>query len=114
MVHVLDVAFSMARAAGCRNIPSGTYILSNENYRVIDIANTIKEIIDCEVNITEMKFEDQRNYKVNNTKAKSVGLFCSTTLLDGILYMYSVMGSGRIANIWAPAFHNEKYLRNNQ
>lgn len=113
MVNVLDVAYNIARAALLGQNWSGTYILSHKNFRVIDIANTIKEIIDCEVNITEMKFEDQRNYKVNNSKAIAAGFLCKTILLDGILKMYEVMGSGRIANIWSPAFHNEKYLRNN-
>ena len=61
MLHVKDV--SEAVAFCLENNITGLYNLSENNYRIKEIARTIKEVEpSTEVEYTEMEFEDQRNY----------------------------------------------------
>ena len=112
LIHVRDVGRVFAMAA-LDDKPSGTYILSGGNFTIKNVALLIKKLVapDVQVNITDMKFEDQRNYKVSSAKAESVGYVTQMTLIDGIQEMRDIVVEGRIANVWSPAFHNAEYLK---
>ena len=67
LLHVRDV--STAIYHGIKNNIDGLYNLSYDNYKISDLAKKIEEKIEgCEIQYTDMKFEDLRNYKVDNSK----------------------------------------------
>jgi len=111
LLHVKDAAEIMAGAAIGIYEP-GTYILSYQNYKIIDVAREIMEtceLPDDHIKITDMKFEDLRNYKVDNTKSIGAGIEAHRTLGDGILEMSETFD--RIANVWDVKFHNARYVK---
>lgn len=111
LLHVKDAAEIMAGAA-IELYPSGTYILSHKNYKIIDVAKEIMEtceLPDDHIKITDMKFEDLRNYRVDNSKATDAGIDAERTLGDGILEMSETFD--RIANVWDVKFHNARYVK---
>ncbi len=112
LIHVRDVGRVFAMAA-LEDKPPGTYILSSGNFTIRDVALLIKRIVapEVKVNITDMKFEDQRNYKVSGAKAEAAGFTTQMSLIDGIQEMRDVVVSGRVADVWSPAFHNAEYLK---
>lgn len=112
LIHVRDVGRIFAIAA-IEEKPTGTYILSSGNFTVRDVAMLVKKLVapNLTVNVTDMKFEDQRNYKVTNIKAEAVGFKTQMTLIDGIQEMRDVVEEGRVADVWNPSFHNAKYIQ---
>lgn len=112
LIHVRDVGRIFALAAIDSNAPAGTYVLSEGNFTIKQVAQLIKKLVapNCKVIVTDMKFEDQRNYKVSNAKAISNGFATQMTLIDGIQEMKDIVVEGRIKDVWSPAFHNAKYI----
>jgi nucleoside-diphosphate-sugar epimerase len=111
LIHVRDVGRVFAMAALSDKL-SGTYILSSGNFTIRQVAELIKKVLDSnvQVNVTDMKFEDQRNYKVSSKKAEAAGFTTVMTLIDGIQEMRDVVVEGRIKNVWDAAFHNAEYI----
>ena len=112
LVHVKDVAMIVARAGLIGTTGLGTYILSLDNYRIIDIADELKKAFNKEldITITDMKFEDLRNYKVDPAKSRSVPMSQFTpftTLEDGIKDM--IASYDKIKNPWHIEYHNARY-----
>lgn len=113
LLHVQDAGLAFANAAIGR-YKTGTYILSHENMMIGDLADLIVHLVGSgKINKTESKFEDLRNYRVNNTKAKSEHFMSTISLNSGINAMIKVMKEGRIADIWSPEFHNARYVGDN-
>jgi nucleoside-diphosphate-sugar epimerase len=111
LIHVRDVGRMFAKVALEKKDP-GTYILSGGNFTIQQVAELIKKVVapDIKINVTDMKFEDQRNYKVSAEKAAAQGLHPQMTLIDGIQEMRDVVLDGRIKNVWDAAFHNTEYI----
>lgn len=116
LLHVRDAGELMASAT-LKQKPSGcsygTYILAYRNYTISDLAKNILSICNLPMSrmeITEMPFEDQRNYRVDSNRR---GAFWLTrfTLFDGISEMAQVVKEGRIANLWSTAHHNARYAK---
>lgn len=121
LLHVRDAGELMALAC-VRGKPSklahgrdayGTYILSHANYTILELAESI--LIACgrplhQLQVTEIPFEDQRNYKVSG---KRRGNFWITRfpLIIGISEMQKVINEGRIANVWDVKHHNARYTK---
>jgi nucleoside-diphosphate-sugar epimerase len=111
LIHVRDVGRILADAA-INSTAVGTYILSEGNFKIHQVAEIIKKVVapNCKINVTDMKFEDQRNYKVNSDKATKAGFSTQMTIIDGIQEMRDLLIEGRIADVWHPSFHNAKFL----
>lgn len=110
MLHVRDAAFAFATAAIKDGVfPIGKYILSKENVTIGNLADRIIESVGAgEVIKTDAKFEDLRNYKVDNSKSK----FEPTLSIEaGIKEMARVVREGRISNVWDSKYHNAKYIK---
>lgn len=120
LLHVRDAGELMALAC-VRGRPHpitpssddfGTYILAHANYTILQLAECILSACGLsreQLEVTEIPFEDQRNYKVSG---KRRGKFWLTRfpLAAGIHEMQKVIKEGRIADVWAPQFHNAKYI----
>ena len=110
MLHVKDV--SEAVAFCLENNITGLYNLSENNYRIKEIARTIKEVEpSTEVEYTEMEFEDQRNYKVKNDKILATGWSPKHTLIEGVAEIVKIFKEERICNPWDSIYSNEGFLK---
>lgn len=109
MIHVKDVGRLMAKAAIETFV--GTYILSHSNHRIVDIAREIAIFTNGELEVTESKFEDLRNYKVDNDKMLNVGLRPWYTLSDAVAEMLSFAKRGTVKNLWDSSYNNAKFLQ---
>jgi len=110
LLHVRDV--STAILHGLDNDISGLYNLSYKNYVISDLAGEIKkQIPDCNVSYTDMKFEDLRNYRVTNDKYLSTGWIPTYSLEDGIKQIISLIKEGRIKDVADLVYSNAAYMR---
>lgn len=97
LIHVTDVASTI-----CGNLATekyGTYNLSTNNHTIIEIAETIKKLIPhTKIDLTQLPFEDQRNYRVSTEKSNSIStfnLFSIEATVNSILKLHK---EGRIKN----------------
>jgi len=119
LLHVRDAGELMAFAA-MRTTNAltgggsyGTNILMLKNSTIIDLARLIARICDLGedgINVTNMPFEDQRNYRISSEHRGSWWIK-RFSLEDGIKEMVDVAKEGRIADIWGEMHHNAKYSR---
>jgi nucleoside-diphosphate-sugar epimerase len=110
LLHVRDAALAIVESISKDQV--GIFNLSLENYKIIDIARLVeKSFPGLEVNLTEIPFQDARNYKVNNDKcSKSLNFLAKTSVLDGILEVKKLLENKRIKDVNNPRYTNQKYL----
>lgn len=110
LLHVRDV--STAIAHGLRNNTSGLYNLSYKNYKICDLGKEVKKIIPlCDIQYTDMKFEDLRNYRVKNDKILKTGWVPCYTLEDGISQIFSLIKDKRIKDTTDIVYSNAAFMR---
>ena len=110
LLHVRDV--STAIVHGIRNNINGLYNLSYKNYRISELADEIqKEIDGCEVQYTQMKFEDLRNYRVLNNKILETGWKPHYSLRDGIEQVSNLIFEKRVKDVTDLIYSNAAYMR---
>jgi nucleoside-diphosphate-sugar epimerase len=111
LIHVRDVGRIFAESVDDNY--TGKIVLSHRNYKIVDIANQIMSSIDCgsKLIVTEAKFEDLRNYKVDNRKALNNNIMTRLTLKDGIEEIRQAFRSGRIKDPWILPYHNAKFMK---
>jgi len=99
LVHVQDVANTMC--ANMRTTKFGTYNLMSTNSKIVDIARTIVDRLPhVKLNVTEMLFEDQRNYKADNSKIKAtLNHFDKLDLQSTIHDIICLYQNGRVKNL---------------
>lgn len=110
LLHVKDVARAMVQ-----NIESehkGVYNLARQNVRIIDLAYQVRNHFpDAEMKLTDMKFQDSRNYRVSADKAKEVlGFNPVYSIDDGIDEMKQLIETRRIKDVTNPRYSNQLYL----
>ncbi len=110
LLHVRDAATAIVESIKIKE--TGIYNLSLQNYKIIDIARLVEKFFpSLEVNITEIPFQDARNYKVNNEKCvNKLNFIARTTVEDGILEVKKILENKRIKDINDPRYTNQKYL----
>jgi nucleoside-diphosphate-sugar epimerase len=110
LLHVKDV--STAILYGLENNITGMFNLSYNNYTMrqltVEISNIVKDI---KVEYIDMKFEDQRNYRVKNDKILATGWKPQFTLQDGIIEMVEIFRENRIKDHSDPVYSNEAFLK---
>ena len=111
LLHVKDVANAIEH-----NISSdtkGIFNLHYKNFKIIEIAEKIKEKIpDVSIETTPLPFQDARNYQVSSDKLKlETGFEASIELTQGIEEMYNLISSNRIKDINDPRYSNQNYLQ---
>lgn len=97
-----------------RNI-RGTYILSEGNYTMKTLGELMKDIFpDIELKLTDITFEDARNYRVMNKKASSTFKYIPLyNIRTEVLKMKKVFEEHRIADISEDTYHNGNFIKNN-
>ena len=111
LLHVKDVANAIEH-----NISSNTkgiFNLHYKNFKIIEIAEKIKEKIpDVSIKTTPLPFQDARNYQVSSDKLKlETGFEASIELTQGIEEMYNLISSNRIKDINDPRYSNQNFLQ---
>lgn len=111
LIHVRDVGRIFAESVDDEYV--GKFVLSHRNYKIIDIANVIMDEVKTSSNlhVTEAKFEDLRNYKVDNRKSLKSGILTRLSLRDGIFELNEAFRSGRIKNPWILQYHNARFMK---
>ena len=109
LLHVRDAAEAFVFSIK-KNL-SGLYNLSRENFQIKDLAHEIAKIVpDTEIKYVDMKFEDLRNYKVDNSHILSTGWESKYSLEYGINKIYQIIDTKRLKNINDIVYSNAKYM----
>lgn len=110
IISVKDIAGYIIEASERKT--SGTFVLSYKNTTIKELGNlVIKQIPDTKLNITEISFQDARNYKVDNTK--SVDYFnykAQYSVESEINEMVKIFREQRLKNPDDDIYSNGKYL----
>lgn len=111
LLHVKDVANAIAHTLDTQT--NGVFNLHYKNFKIIEIANEIKnKISDVEIETTPLPFQDARNYQVSSDKLKdSTGFQATVDLTQGINEMYELISSNRIKDINDPRYSNQNFLQ---
>ena len=111
LLHVKDVANAIAHTLDTQT--NGVFNLHYKNFKIIEIANEIKnKISDAEIETTPLPFQDARNYQVSSDKLKdATGFQATVDLTQGINEMYELISSNRIKDINDPRYSNQNFLQ---
>jgi nucleoside-diphosphate-sugar epimerase len=110
LLHVRDAA--RAVIANLETSHTGVFNLNKQNVRIIDLAYQVRNHFpDIEIERTEMKFQDARNYRVNSEKAARVFGFQPGESIDGgIEEVKDLVVNGRIKDVNNPRYTNQLFL----
>jgi len=111
LLHVRDAAKAIHESISSKEV--GIFNLSLDNFKIIDIANAIKDHFpSLEILIEDIPFQDTRNYRVDNSKSLNLLNFkADILLLDGIKEIKKLLMETRIKDINNPRYTNQKYLK---
>ena len=111
LLHVKDVANAIAHTLDTQT--NGVFNLHYKNFKIIEIANEIKnKISDVEIETTPLPFQDARNYQVSSDKLKdATGFQATVDLTQGINEMFELISSNRIKDINDPRYSNQNFLQ---
>jgi nucleoside-diphosphate-sugar epimerase len=89
------------------------FVISKQNIKIIDVGNIFTKIFpDIKMNVTEISFEDARNYKVTTEKADSYFSHRPIKTFEGeIERMAQVLSSHRIKDPLDPIYYNTNYVK---
>ena len=92
---------------------NGIFNLHHKNYKIIELAEKIKEKIpDVVIETTPLPFQDARNYQVSSEKLKvETGFEALIDLDQGINEVYNLIASNRIKNVNDPRYSNQLFLQ---
>ncbi len=110
LLHVRDAAQAVADNLNTQH--TGIYNLHQENVKIIDLANQVKEHVpSVKMKTVDIKFQDARNYKVNSDKARKIlGFSPKFTAKDGIEEVKKLIGEHRIKDVNNPRYSNQSFL----
>ena len=111
LLHVKDVANAIEKTI--QTDVKGIFNLHHKNYKIIELAEKIKEKIpDVVIETTPLPFQDTRNYQVSSEKLKDATGFEALIEIDqGINEVYDLISSNRIKDINDPRYSNQSFLQ---
>jgi len=111
LLHVKDVANAIDRTL--ETDVNGIFNLHHKNYKIIELAEKIKEKIpDVVIETTPLPFQDTRNYQVSSEKLKVATGFEALIEIDqGINEVYDLISSNRIKDTNDPRYSNQSFLQ---
>ena len=110
LLHVRDVGEAIVFAI--KNDLRGTYNISDQNYKIVEIANEIKinfKNKNVDIKIENNFFEDKRNYRVSSEKFKSLGWRPKYSLKNGIDEIKELIYEKRIKNLDDKIYSNASF-----
>lgn len=92
---------------------TGVFNLATENVTIIDLAERIKAQTGCDVEKTEQKFQDNRNYNADTAKALQAGILptrTTNTIDFGIQQVKKLVNESRVTNLEHEFYSNERRM----
>lgn len=111
LLHVRDVGSAVVDSL--QSGQRGIFNLVAENATVLEIAEGVRrQIPDAEIDRSERRFQDDRNYRVSGARARAkLGFAPRYSMDDGIAQVRELIEQGRIRDLTAPKFSNFDALR---
>jgi len=111
LLHVRDVAEAIEQTLDTGH--RGVFNLHAVNMRIADLAARLKaQFPDLEIERTDLKFQDNRNYRVSSDKAiEAFDFRPKHSVEDGIAELTTLLEAGRIKNISLSRHSNHRFLR---
>ncbi len=111
LLHVRDVAEAVVQNLEGRQ--TGLYNLHKVNVRITDLADMFtRHFPGIDVQRTEVKFQDSRNYRVTSEKAeKAFGFAPKWGVEEGMLELKAIIQADRIKNVAIPRHSNHRFLK---
>ena len=111
LLHVKDVANAIDKTL--ETDVNGIFNLHHKNYKIIELAEKVKEKIpDVVIDTTPLPFQDTRNYQVSSEKLKVATGFEALIEVDqGINEVYDLISANRIKDINDPRYSNQSFLQ---
>ncbi|MCE9549366.1 NAD(P)-dependent oxidoreductase [Candidatus Nomurabacteria bacterium] len=112
-IHVKDVGNAIVN--NLDHSASGVYNLASFNITIKELGEIISKITSCKVEYGEQKFQDARNYRVNNSKAAKDSIFdfnSARLIEDGVKEITNLIQNGRIKYAESDVYFNERHLAN--
>jgi len=111
LLHVKDVANAIDKTL--ETDVNGIFNLHHKNYKIIELAEKVKEKIpDVVIETTPLPFQDTRNYQVSSEKLKVATGFEALIEVDqGINEVYDLISAYRIKDINDPRYSNQSFLQ---
>jgi nucleoside-diphosphate-sugar epimerase len=111
LLHVRDVAHGLI--LGVESEKTGIYNLHAENKKIIDAARQVHaHFPHAELEVTDVMFQDKRNYRASSEKAKrELGFHPTLTVEDGIQELKALLDDGRIRDTFETRFSNYLHLK---
>ncbi|MEM2144977.1 MAG: SDR family oxidoreductase [Candidatus Jordarchaeaceae archaeon] len=111
IIAVKDVAGYLVEAITRDYI--GIYNVKYQNIKIYDLALRIKSIFpDVAIEVTDMPFEDLRNYRVDSSKAERDFIFKPKTSIEEEVYrMQFLFTERRIKNFDSDIYYNTRYVK---
>ncbi len=112
LLAVSDVSEYLVEAV--EHEENDVYNLKYENYKLVDLAQEIKQVFpDVYLEVTDMKFEDLRNYRVDATKVGKVFKYIPhQTIQKEVLRMKQLFVDHRIKDPNNDVYYNAAYIAN--
>jgi nucleoside-diphosphate-sugar epimerase len=110
-IHVRDIGELLVRQLETGR--TGIYNVASENLKIHDLAHQIVEATGCAVETTDRKFQDNRNYNADVSKALRDGILPETGLrkvTDGIGEIRRLVLEGRIRDLECELYSNERRM----
>jgi nucleoside-diphosphate-sugar epimerase len=111
LIHVKDIALAIENVVD-KDV-TGIFNLHSLNTTVKNIADIVKNHFpNLMIETTDVKFQDNRSYRVSSEKAQKLFNFKPTyTLDDGISEIKKLLESGRIKDVFESNYSNVEHLR---
>jgi nucleoside-diphosphate-sugar epimerase len=111
LLHVKDVAEAVV--ATIDSEVTGIYNLHAVNMKITEIADLVQRYVpNLQVQRTEMKFQDARNYSVSSDRARQAFGFSPRYVPEeGVREIKRLVEEGRIRDVTSPRFSNTDFLR---
>lgn len=106
-VHVQDAAESLIFSL--EHDLTGTYNVVSENYSIKQVAEQIKKLTGCEIDISNEN-EDRRNYKVSGAKIKQMGFEPTRNIEFAYNEIKKAVDSGLFKDYEDHKYNNYKHL----
>lgn len=110
LLHVKDAALAIFE--NLNNSHTGIFNLNRENINMLDLSKKVqKHFPNIKIFTVKMKFEDERNYRVQNKKAKKILKFQPKYTIDqGIEELKELLQGNRILDVNNERYGNQKFL----
>ncbi len=112
-IHVKDVGEIIAQNFD-KEI-KGIYNLASFNIKIKEMGKLIGDMTGCEIEIVDQKFQDARDYHVNNAKALKDNIFDLNSVRkieDGIKEISDIINNGCIKYTENDVYFNERHIAN--